>query len=846
MRKLSCRRSIVVFLLLLSGIGGGLAQPSYQNLAVLAGFDGSRPVGGLIRGQDGNFYGTTSRGGDFDKGTLFRVGPDGNGFETLHHFAGAPLHGDSPRYGTLARDGAGGYFGTTFAGGTADAGTLFRLDPGAPAPNVQILFSFPSTSAHPHAGVILAHDGLHLYGTTGEVVSNAAVTSYGSVFGIATDGSGFNVIHGFAGTDGSNPLAGVIEAGDGLLYGTTEKGGANGRGTLYRLARDGTAFQTFYHFPATGGSPVAGLLEGADGRLYGVAPSGGDGANPGGFLFSINRDGTGMQTLHSFSQGDNAGVAPTGGLVQAGDGGIYGTTRSGPDCPGSHCGSIFRYQPGGAFTTIHSFTDSALGASPEARLTLDAGGNLYGSTTTGGVDGHGTVFVLALPRLDLAGPAQVDAGGTATYSLAMTNTAAILLAAPQTPALALTPALGLRSETADAWNCNAGSPGRFDCGWGADLAPGTSTGSHAWTFDVGSGPYATGCGIGPSPCLAVTASDPVTGQTAQVLTPVALKRMDGTPNGFPRAVDDTATLYLPGDASVSINVLANDSDPEGDPLAVGEIVTPPSAGTAVINGDGTVVYSPSNAVAGTDRFRYRVVDGTGASTTALVTVTSRAVGVNLSKSRLDIGNVPTGRLAAGRFWVDATPAPYHVDIRFANPNPDEIDAALTGTGYDRAQTQSDAAAFAANTCFTAPAETGCAMAVYFRPTAPAGKVSIARADLTLVDQETLRPMASRSVIVIGRSAPDAESPVVARDDAFTVGAGTAPLVSPLVNDGTGGASLYFAGIGVCNFVPPGLAYAPCATHLGTTHTPVVGTSQVRITPASGFTGTNAFLYGVAQ
>jgi len=846
--KVNWGGSIVVFFsLMLSGICAGLAQPSYQNLALLAGFDGSRPLSGLVRGPDGYFYGATSSGGDFDKGTLFRVGPDGNDFQSLYHFTGAPTDGDSPRYGTLAQNGAGGYYGTTFSGGTDDAGTLFRLDMSGQTPNVHVLFSFPSTSAHPYGSVILARDGLHLYGTTGAVISNNTVTSHGSVFGITTDGSEFNVIHTFSGADGSGPLAGVIEVSDGLFYGTTEKGGAHGKGTLYRVAKDGTAFQTLYDFPATGGTPVAGLIEAADGRLYGVAPTGGGADNPGGFLFSINRDGTGMVTLHSFSYDDAAGVSPSGGLVQNDDGSIFGTTRSSSTCPTSHCGSIFRYQPSGAFTTIHPFADPSLGATPQAQLTLDAGGNLYGSTSSGGDGDHGTAFVLALPHLDLTGPAQVDAGGTATYSFALSNTSALPLFAPQSPTLGVTPALSLKSESSDAWTCNTASPGQFDCSWNADLAPGAATGTHSWTFDVGNGPYAPYCGTGPSPCLDVTASDPATGQAAQVFTPVALKRPDGTPNGFPQAHDDGATLYLPDHTSVIIDVLDNDSDPDGDPLTVIEIVTSPTAGTAVINNDGTVTYSPSNGIGtGTDQFRYRVADDSGASTTALATVTFKQVDLNLSKSRLDIGNVPTGRLAAGRFWVDATPIPYKVNIRFSDLTPSEIDDALIGTGYDRAQTQSDTAAFAANECLTAPDETSCLISVYFVPTAPAGKVSIARAELTLIDGETLRPMANRSIIVIGRSALESESPVLARDDTFTVTADTPTLISPLLNDATAGPPLYFAGVGVCNFAPFSLGYAPCATHSGTTNVPVVGTSQFQITPAPGFTGTNAFLYGVAQ
>jgi len=119
-------------------------------------------------------------------------------------------------------------------------------------PNVHVLFSFPSTSAHP-GSVILARDGLHLYGTTGAIVSNNTVTYHGSVFGITTDGSGFNVIHTFLGADGSGPLAGVIEASDGLFYGTTEKGGAHGKGTLYRVAKDGRHSRPSTTFPRRAG-----------------------------------------------------------------------------------------------------------------------------------------------------------------------------------------------------------------------------------------------------------------------------------------------------------------------------------------------------------------------------------------------------------------------------------------------------------------------------------------------------------------------------------------------------------------------------------------------------------------
>ena len=197
----------------------------------------------------------------------------------------------------------------------------------------------------------------------------------------------------FVGPNGANPLFAPLAQGtDGNLYGTTQAGGAHQQGTVFKVTPAGT-LTTLHSFCgqscADGAAPFAGLVLGNDGNFYGTTEAGG--TNNEGTVFKMTPQGT-LTTLHSFNIED--GSNPYAGLVQATDGNFYGTTQSG----GAHLlGTVFKMTPRGALTTLHSFnlTD---GSSPEAPLIQGTDGNLYSTTYNGG-SGGGDAPVRAVFRV---------------------------------------------------------------------------------------------------------------------------------------------------------------------------------------------------------------------------------------------------------------------------------------------------------------------------------------------------------------------------------------------------------------------------------------------------------------
>ncbi|MGH9364816.1 MAG: choice-of-anchor tandem repeat GloVer-containing protein, partial [Thermoanaerobaculia bacterium] len=176
-----------------------------------------------------------------------------------------------------------------------------------------------------------------LYGTT--YYGGTSTCSYpgcGTIFKINTSGSTFTTLHSFAGSDGTLPWAGLIQATDGNLYGTTLFGGASNHGTIFKIDTSGTLFATLHSFTSTDGAgPYGGLIQGTDGNLYGTTAGGG--ASGYGTIFKIDTSGTTFTTLHSFAGSD--GANPYAGLLQATDGNLYGTASAGGSGEG---GVVFR------------------------------------------------------------------------------------------------------------------------------------------------------------------------------------------------------------------------------------------------------------------------------------------------------------------------------------------------------------------------------------------------------------------------------------------------------------------------------------------------------------------------
>lgn len=342
-------------------------------VSTLVAFSGSQPSSAPVRGPDGALYGATSTANVVTGGLIYRLAANGSGIATLYQL---------------------------------------RIEDGY----------------SPFGGVVLGSDG-RLYGTTSIGAANEANTS-GTIYRLATDGSGFTVLHRFANftgvnangspvnTNGTNPDSELVEGSDGFLYGVTRTGGPNGNGVVYKIAKDGSGFAVLHAFgpitsaanatPVTnadGFALVAPLVVYADGYVYGTATRGGTTGN--GTIFRVRVDGTGFEVLHTFpalvassttaaTNGD--GAIPLAGLTDGGDGMLYGVASSGGNTGN---GTLYVLDPvGRVFTVLHHF-DGTKGSQPSGELLLGQDGRLYGTTASGGTNPSGnatlfgTIFVIA-------------------------------------------------------------------------------------------------------------------------------------------------------------------------------------------------------------------------------------------------------------------------------------------------------------------------------------------------------------------------------------------------------------------------------------------------------------------
>jgi uncharacterized repeat protein (TIGR03803 family) len=259
-----------------------------------------------------------------------------------------------------------------------------------PAQTFTTLHSFDGTDGRlSNAGLVQATNG-NLYGTT----YYGGAKDSGEVFEI-TPGGTLTTFHSFCSksrcADGEYTYATPVQGTDGNFYGTTYLGGSKELGTVFKITPSGT-LTTLHSFDGADGSqPLAGLVQGSDGNFYGTTNMGGSQGD--GEIFKITPSGT-LTTLHSFCSRTACkdGRNPFAGLVQGTDGNLYGTTLEGG---AKGFGTVFKITPSGTLTTLHSFcTQSGCpdGQFPQTGLVQATNGNLYGTTITGGAYGDGTIF----------------------------------------------------------------------------------------------------------------------------------------------------------------------------------------------------------------------------------------------------------------------------------------------------------------------------------------------------------------------------------------------------------------------------------------------------------------------
>ncbi len=346
---------------------------------------GSQPYGDLI--SDGTYlYGMTSKLGQYNCGTIFRLNLDGSNYLLLHAFAGGGSDGRSP-YGSLVLSGTTLY-GMTSGGGDSNTGTIFKIE--ANGTGFGLLHEFASNAddgGYPYGSLVIS--GSTLYGMT----YRGGDINAGTIFKIETNGSGFSLLHEFLGgaDDGSIPMYGsALLLSGSTLYGVTTSGGDNDLGTVFKIETNGTDFSLLYEFAGgndDGAAPIGSLLLSGT-TLYGMTRDGGD-TNLGS-IYKIGTDGTGYTRLHEFVGGVADGDSPQGGSLVLSGTTLFGMTYWGGD---SNNGTVFKIETSGTgFSLLREFSGSD-GDGPFGSLLL-SGSTLFGMTMRGGLDNIGAVFKL--------------------------------------------------------------------------------------------------------------------------------------------------------------------------------------------------------------------------------------------------------------------------------------------------------------------------------------------------------------------------------------------------------------------------------------------------------------------
>jgi uncharacterized repeat protein (TIGR03803 family) len=230
--------------------------------------DGENPAAGLVQGSDGNFYGTTYDGGTSNVGTVFRISTNGS-YTNLYSFGSSPHDGSLPQAG-LVQGGDGNFYGTTQYGGmNGNLGTMFRISASGNYTNLYSFGGSPGNGEVVYARLVLGNDG-NFYGTTYGGGTNDA----GTVFRISPSGNHTN-LHSFVALGGAYPFAGLVQGSDGNFYGTTYFGGTNGDGNVFRISPSGS-FATLWQFSGNDGrNPQGALVQGSDDSFYSTTYIGG-------------------------------------------------------------------------------------------------------------------------------------------------------------------------------------------------------------------------------------------------------------------------------------------------------------------------------------------------------------------------------------------------------------------------------------------------------------------------------------------------------------------------------------------------------------------------------------------
>ncbi len=411
-------------------------NPATSIYTVLLQFEsatsGTNPNGGLIISNSGILYGTASFGGAYGWGTLFSYNTITNSFSVLKNFdinsdGGLPsgrllLSPEGIIYGPSASSGGSGQIysfntlsenysivkilngrsegsspggplvlignkliGNGALAGVADGGVIYSVDKNTSAFALLRSFGANTTGNAPQGTVIRGIDG-KLYGMT----NLGGGGGQGVIFSFNPTNSKYSVLKNFDGINGGYPNGSLLQAKDGKLYGVTRTGGVNGVGVMFSYDIVTATYSVLEEFNfVNGGNPEGNLIQANDGIIYGMAPFGGN--NFQGLIFSFNPASPGPTSIAKSFDGNLEGGSPSGGLVQANNGKLYGMNQSG----GSGLGVIFSFDPSDPnvpFQTLKNLEFGSEGYRPYGNFFQANDSKLYGLTLLGGQGNGGTLF----------------------------------------------------------------------------------------------------------------------------------------------------------------------------------------------------------------------------------------------------------------------------------------------------------------------------------------------------------------------------------------------------------------------------------------------------------------------
>jgi uncharacterized repeat protein (TIGR03803 family) len=373
-----------------------------QSFHVIYHFTGSSSpyANGQLLMNGNSLYGTTEGGGSANEGTIFKINTNGTGYSVIKNFtalgsSGTNADGAQPMTGLVMWSNR--LFGTTFAGGTGARGIIFGVNTDGIA--YTVLNNFNGTNGRNlYAGLTLSTNTF--YGTT----AGGGISNKGAIFHVNADGTRFGLVKSFSSSEGVL-LQGGVTIGNDTLYGTTYEGGISNRGTIYSIGIEGNEFTMLKAFSGSDGTQPRYKLVLSGNTIFGVTD--GNSVNSNSVVFRINTDGSGYSVIKRFSEPDPVygtnydGSYLRGGLVMWA-GVLYGTTFWG-GLYGN--GLVFKVNPDGTgFAVLKQFsaTTSAInyvnadGMYPLGDLMV-TNGVLYGTTLYGGIYGCGTIYSIIIP-----------------------------------------------------------------------------------------------------------------------------------------------------------------------------------------------------------------------------------------------------------------------------------------------------------------------------------------------------------------------------------------------------------------------------------------------------------------